>query len=240
MNADLHRLDGGGGRPSRRGDRRRRRRRSRASSSSSAQEDLLRRRRPQAHDRRPRRPTPRRCSTKSSAIKATLRKLETIGKPVVAAINGAALGGGLEIALATHHRIAVGGPLRDRPARGHPRPAARRRWRHAHRAHVRHPGRADERPAAGPAHQARQGARERPRRRDRRRAGRAARRPHARGSRPTPATRRPRTQPWDREGYRIPGGTPSNPKLAAFLPGVPGQPAQAGQGCAVQARRATS
>ena len=28
-------------------------------------------------------------------MKATLRKLETIGKPVVAAINGAALGGGL-------------------------------------------------------------------------------------------------------------------------------------------------
>ena len=42
-------------------------------------------------------------------MKATLRKLETIGKPVVAAINGAALGGGLEIALATHRRIAVDG-----------------------------------------------------------------------------------------------------------------------------------
>ncbi|GAA1477259.1 3-hydroxyacyl-CoA dehydrogenase NAD-binding domain-containing protein [Nocardioides aestuarii] len=41
------------------------------------------------------------------AVKATLRRLETIGKPVVAAINGAALGGGLEIALACHHRIAV-------------------------------------------------------------------------------------------------------------------------------------
>ncbi len=41
------------------------------------------------------------------AIKADLRKLETLGKPVVAAINGAALGGGLEIALATHHRIAA-------------------------------------------------------------------------------------------------------------------------------------
>ena len=43
----------------------------------------------------------------SVEIKADLRRLETLGKPVVAAINGAALGGGLEIALATHHRIAA-------------------------------------------------------------------------------------------------------------------------------------
>jgi 3-hydroxyacyl-CoA dehydrogenase / enoyl-CoA hydratase / 3-hydroxybutyryl-CoA epimerase len=42
-------------------------------------------------------------------IKATLRRLETLGRPVVAALNGAALGGGLEIALACHHRIAVAG-----------------------------------------------------------------------------------------------------------------------------------
>ncbi len=43
----------------------------------------------------------------SVAIKSDLRRLETLGKPVVAAINGAALGGGLEIALATHHRVAA-------------------------------------------------------------------------------------------------------------------------------------
>src|SRR4029453_5801431 len=40
-------------------------------------------------------------------LKAQLRRLETLGKPVVACINGAALGGGLEIALAAHYRIAV-------------------------------------------------------------------------------------------------------------------------------------
>jgi 3-hydroxyacyl-CoA dehydrogenase / enoyl-CoA hydratase / 3-hydroxybutyryl-CoA epimerase len=40
-------------------------------------------------------------------VKNQLRTLETLGKPVVAAINGAALGGGLEIALACYHRIAA-------------------------------------------------------------------------------------------------------------------------------------
>ena len=43
-------------------------------------------------------------------MKANLRRLETLGKPVVAAINGAALGGGAEIALATHHRIMADVP----------------------------------------------------------------------------------------------------------------------------------
>ncbi len=42
--------------------------------------------------------------------KAVLRRLETLGKPVVAAVNGAALGGGLEICLACHHRIVVDDP----------------------------------------------------------------------------------------------------------------------------------
>ena len=40
-------------------------------------------------------------------LKAQLRRLETLGKPVVAAINGAALGGGWEICLACHYRVAL-------------------------------------------------------------------------------------------------------------------------------------
>ncbi|WP_317929531.1 3-hydroxyacyl-CoA dehydrogenase NAD-binding domain-containing protein [Halioxenophilus sp. WMMB6] len=43
-------------------------------------------------------------------IKQQLRQLEQLGKPVVAAINGAALGGGYEICLACHHRIALDSP----------------------------------------------------------------------------------------------------------------------------------
>ena len=39
-------------------------------------------------------------------IKSRLRRLEKLGVPVVSAINGAALGGGYEICLATHRRIA--------------------------------------------------------------------------------------------------------------------------------------
>ena len=43
----------------------------------------------------------------SMAIKTVLRRLETLGRPVVAAMNGTALGGGLEIGLACHHRIGL-------------------------------------------------------------------------------------------------------------------------------------
>jgi|GEM_PF-68084 len=39
--------------------------------------------------------------------KRPLRKLETLGVPVAVGINGAALGGGYEICLACHHRVAL-------------------------------------------------------------------------------------------------------------------------------------
>ncbi|TEU30638.1 3-hydroxyacyl-CoA dehydrogenase NAD-binding domain-containing protein [Alkanindiges illinoisensis] len=43
-------------------------------------------------------------------LKKHMRTIETLGKPVVAALNGTALGGGWEIALATHRRIALNDP----------------------------------------------------------------------------------------------------------------------------------
>ncbi|MBF0289419.1 MAG: enoyl-CoA hydratase/isomerase family protein [SAR324 cluster bacterium] len=43
-------------------------------------------------------------------FKKMLRQLEILNKPTVAALNGSALGGGLEIALSCHYRVALNNP----------------------------------------------------------------------------------------------------------------------------------
>lgn len=54
--------------------------------------------------------TPQQAYDLVEDLKRSLRKLETSGKPVVAAITGTTLGGGLEVALACHYRIAIDSP----------------------------------------------------------------------------------------------------------------------------------
>ncbi len=154
-------------------------------------------------------------------IKADLRRLETFGKPVVSAINGAALGGGLEITLATHHRIVVDDPKIDLglpeatlgllPGGGGVTRTVRMfgiqsalmdillQGTRFKPAVAKEKGLVDELvatreelvPAAKAWIEANQGD------------ANAA------------------SNPWDREGYRMPGGSPSSPKLAAFLPAFP-------------------
>lgn len=169
-------------------------------------------------------------------IKATLRQLETIGRPVVAAINGAALGGGLEIALAAHHRIAVAGgysvglpevTLGLLPGGGGITRTVRMfgisdaltkfllQGQQYKPAQALSEGLIDELvstqdeliPAA--------------------RAWIAANVDNAEAA----------TQPWDRNGYRIPGGTPSTPKFAAFLPAFPANLRKQTKGAPYQAPR---
>ncbi|GLY64571.1 3-hydroxyacyl-CoA dehydrogenase NAD-binding domain-containing protein [Amycolatopsis taiwanensis] len=154
---------------------------------------------------------------RSTKLKSQLRRLETLGKPVVAAINGAALGGGLEIALACHHRIAadvrgsqIGFPevtLGLLPGAGGVTRSVRLlgiqnavlNWLMQGQRH--RPAKAVE---LGLVHElvstvdellprAKEWIKENPE----------------------------AAQPWDVKGYKIPGGTPSTPSFAANLPAFP-------------------
>jgi 3-hydroxyacyl-CoA dehydrogenase/enoyl-CoA hydratase/3-hydroxybutyryl-CoA epimerase len=153
------------------------------------------------------------------AGKTQLRRLETLGKPVVAAINGAALGGGLEIALATHYRIAVDDP---KVQLGFPEvqlgllPGAGGVVRT-----VRMIGIVD-----ALMQLLMQGQRLRPAKAkevgilDQIVATREELVPAAKAWIASKAGEEVR-QPWDVKGYKLPGGTPSHPKLAQNLPAFP-------------------
>ncbi|AQU65625.1 3-hydroxyacyl-CoA dehydrogenase NAD-binding domain-containing protein [Streptomyces niveus] len=151
------------------------------------------------------------------AVKRALRTIETLGKPVVAAINGAALGGGYEIALACHHRVALDAPgskiglpevtLGLLPAGGGVTRTVRllgisdALLKVLLQGTQYSPRRALE---SGLVHEVAATTEEMLDR------ARAFIDEHPESS-----------QPWDVKGYKIPGGTPSNPRFAANLPAFP-------------------
>ncbi|MFI9004175.1 3-hydroxyacyl-CoA dehydrogenase NAD-binding domain-containing protein [Streptomyces sp. NPDC053541] len=150
-------------------------------------------------------------------IKDALRRIETLGKPVVAAINGAALGGGYEIALASHHRIALDAPgskiglpevtLGLLPGGGG---VART---------VRLMGITD-----ALLKVLLQGTQYNPKRAlDNGLVHELAATPEEMlaKARAFVDAHPESAQPWDVPGYKIPGGTPSNPRFAANLPAFP-------------------
>ena len=161
-------------------------------------------------------------------MKADMRRLEKLGRPVVACINGAALGGGLELALACHRRIAVDDPriklglpevtLGLLPGGGGVTRLVRMlgitealmgwllqgQQRRPADAHAK--GVVDQ--LVGSAEELVPAARE-------------WILEQAGGENREESLAAAATKPWDAKGYKIPGGTPSNPSFAANLPAFP-------------------
>ncbi|MET9416194.1 3-hydroxyacyl-CoA dehydrogenase NAD-binding domain-containing protein [Streptomyces klenkii] len=153
----------------------------------------------------------------SMVIKRDLRRIETLGVPVVAAVNGAALGGGYEIALACHHRIALDTPgtkiglpevtLGLLPGGGGVTRTVRLLGITDALLKVLLQGtQYDARRAleAGLVHEV------------------AADRDELLAKARAFIDAHPASQqPWDVKGYKIPGGTPASPRFAANLPAFP-------------------
>ena len=150
-------------------------------------------------------------------MKAQLRRLETLGIPVVAAINGAALGGGLEIALACHRRIAVdakgskiGLPevtLGLLPGGGGVTRTVRMFGLQKALMEVLLQGQQRNPKAAAEVGLVDEVVAD----------DAAAMAAAVAWIQANPEA----AQPWDVPGYKIPGGTPSNPKFASMLPAFP-------------------
>ena len=154
----------------------------------------------------------------AEGVKAALRRLETFPRPVVAAINGAALGGGFEICLACNHRVLVDDPKAEvglpesslglLPGGGGVTRTVRKlglqsalmdvllQGTRFKPAQAREKGLVDELVAT---------------REDLVPAAKAWIQAH-----PDAAQ-----NPWDAPDYKMPGGSPKSPALAAFLPAFP-------------------
>ncbi|WP_163833716.1 3-hydroxyacyl-CoA dehydrogenase NAD-binding domain-containing protein [Spartinivicinus ruber] len=159
-------------------------------------------------------------------IKVPLRQLETLGKPVVAAINGSALGGGFELALSTHYRICLNQPtiqlglpevtLGLLPAAGGITRMVRllgieaalpyiQQGKKFNPQHAKHIGLIHELAESKSTlvEQAKTWIKANPE----------------------------TTQPWDKPGYKIPGGTPTSPQLAQKLMIAPAMLIKKTKGC---------
>ncbi|MBB3166873.1 3-hydroxyacyl-CoA dehydrogenase NAD-binding domain-containing protein [Simiduia aestuariiviva] len=159
-------------------------------------------------------------------LKRCMRRLETAGKPVVAAINGAALGGGWEMCLFAHHRVALNRPhvkmglpevtLGLLPGAGGVTRTVRLLGLQTALPLLTEgkqlsPERALK---AGLIHELADDQ-----------TGLIAR------AEAWAATHPEVSQPWDEKGYKIPGGTPSQPAVARTLPIVPAMVRAKTHGC---------